>query len=322
MSDDLERAAELLRTGRRFLVTAHARPDGDALGSMLATAHGLRALGKEVVLYDQDPAPERLRVLPGAAEISTTPPVQPFDATVAHDCGDARLLGEHFPPPEVTGRLIVLDHHAAARPFGDVVVRDPDAAAVGVIVARLLRRLGVPLSREIAECLWCSLVSDTGWFRYASTNLEAMQLATDCVAAGASPWKFARASEEETPLARLRLLGLVLQTLELHGEPPRRVAVLTLSDDMLHKAAAAPELSEGFVNYARGIEGVEVGALLTAARHAVRVSLRSKGGLDVGAVAARFGGGGHRAAAGCTLEPPLEAAKARVLAALAEAPAG
>jgi bifunctional oligoribonuclease and PAP phosphatase NrnA len=312
----LEEAAAVIERGRRFLVTAHARPDGDALGSMLATWHGLRALGKDATLYNRDPAPARFAFLDGARELrNAVAPDARFDACIVHDCGDARLLGHNFPPREVTGPLVVLDHHATTRDFGDVVVRDPAAAAVGVLVARLFTRLGVTLTRPMAEALFCSMVSDTGWFRYSSTNEEVFRLAAACVAAGAQPWAFALRADEEWPPARLRLLNLVLATLEVRG----RGALLQLTDDMLHEAGGGPELADGFVNYARGLAGVEIGAMLTVTRREVRVSLRSKGGADVGALAARFGGGGHRAAAGCALPLPLDAARAALWAEIARA---
>jgi phosphoesterase RecJ-like protein len=311
----IDDAVTLVRDGQRFLVAAHVSPDGDALGSMLATMHGLRALGKQVVAYDRDPAPARLQFLDGAGEIVTTPPRGPFDATFVHDCGDVRLLGEAFPPRAVTGPLVVLDHHATVRPYGDVVLRDPSASAVGVIVARLLRALGVTLTKPIAEALWCSLVSDTGWFRYSSTDVETLELARACVAAGVQPWQFARRAEEEQPPGRLRLLALVLATLELRG----KLALLSLDDEMLSQAGAGPELSDGFVNYARALEGVEVGVLVTKLRLGLRASLRSKGGCDVAAIAAQFDGGGHRAAAGCTIEGEYAAARARLVAAIEKA---
>jgi phosphoesterase RecJ-like protein len=311
----LAEVVTLVRAGRRFLVAGHANPDGDALGSMLATAHGLRALGKEVVLYDRDGAPKRLAFLPGAGEIVHAVPVddRPFDATLVHDTGDAKLLGEGFPPPSVTGPLVVVDHHASVRPFGDVSLRDASAAAVGVIVARLLEALGVPLSKPIAECLWCSLVSDTGWFRYSSTNAEALRLATACVEAGAVPWEFARKSEEATPATRLKLLARVLDTLEVVGT----TALLTLTRAMCAATGASADQAEGFVGYARGLAGVEVGVMLYEADGGVRVSLRSKGSVDVAALAERFGGGGHRAAAGCFIAGTVADARARILEAVA-----
>jgi phosphoesterase RecJ-like protein len=317
--NNLDKAVDLIRAGKRFLVTAHASPDGDALGSMLATAHGLRALGKEVVVYDRDPAPPRLRFLPGAADVQVRRPKEKFDACLVHDCGDARLLGEGFPGKEVTGPLVVLDHHASVRPFGDLELRDSTASAVGVIVARLLKALGVALDKPIAECLWCSLVCDTGWFRYPATDEETLELARACVAAGAVPWEFAARAEEQQPAARLRLLALVLQTLEIRG----RLALLHLDDELLAKAGAPPEMAENFANYARALEGIEVGALLTRTRKGWNASLRSKGDCDVGVVAAKFEGGGHRGAAGCSLAVPAggdwTAAREKLIAALLEA---
>jgi bifunctional oligoribonuclease and PAP phosphatase NrnA len=314
----LDEVVARLKAGKRFLSTAHASPDGDALGSMLATGWALRALGKEVFFYNRDPAPARLRFLPGASELAKKLPDGAFDACLVHDCGDARLLGEGFPPKERTGPLIVLDHHASVRSFGELELRDSTASAVGVIVARIIRALGVPLDRNMAECLWCSLASDTGWFRYSSTDVETLELARDCVAAGAVPWQFARRAEEEQPHARLRLLGIVLQTLEIRG----KLALLTLDEEMLAKAGAPPEMAENFANHARALEGIEVGALLTRTRKGWNCSLRGKGGFDLGAFAARYDGGGHRAAAGCAI--PVEngdfaGAREKLVGALEEA---
>ncbi|HWE27068.1 MAG TPA: DHH family phosphoesterase [Polyangia bacterium] len=313
----LEDVVALVRAGRRFLVTGHANPDGDALGSMLATMHGLRALGKEVVAYDHDPAPRRLAFLPGADALVTdaTKLGEPFDATFVHDCGDEHLLGDRFPSRAVTGPLVVVDHHASGRAFGDVALRDTSASAVGIIVARLLTALGVRLDKTIAECLWCSLVSDTGWFRYSSTDVETMRLGTACVEAGAVPWDFARRSEETQPPARLTLMARLFDTLEIVGA----VALLTLARSTLAATGTTTGEAEGLVSYARALDGVEVGVMLYEADDGVRVSLRSKGAVDVGAVAASLGGGGHRAAAGCFVRGTLADARAIVLDKLAHA---
>jgi phosphoesterase RecJ-like protein len=314
----LEDAAALLGPAQRVLVTCHLGPDGDALGSMSALGALLGAQGRQVVLWSPDPAPRHLRFLPGL-EALTRQPGGPHDLCVVVDCGDVRLLGPRFPGRDVTGPLLVLDHHATARPFGDLTVCDPDAASVGVLVARLATTLGWPLTAAAAVGIYVSLSSDTGSFRYANTNAEAFQLAARLVAEhGVDPWSVARQLGEEVPLARYRLLAAALAGLELaHGG---RVAILAVSEEMVRAAGARWEHTEGLVNYARALEGVECGVLLAPARDGgTRVSLRSKGAVDAGAVCGALGGGGHRGAAGCTLALAPAEARRVVLDALGAA---
>jgi phosphoesterase RecJ-like protein len=325
LAQSLLSAAALIRSGSRFLVTAHARVDGDALGAMLVSAHGLRGLGKEVVLYNQEPVPQRLRFLPGAGEvIRRLPPGAAFDATLVHDTGARHLLGERFPGPQVTGPLIILDHHLVASDFGDIVIRDPLAASAGVLAFRLLATLGLreeSLPQPVALCLLASIVEDTGWFRYPSTTPGLLRLAASCVSAGAAPWELALQLEESSSAASLHLLREVLGTLELLHDG--RLALLTLTDEMMGRAQAGPDDVPKLVNYARGLRGVMIGALLTEGEKEIYVSLRSKGAVDVAQVAARFGGGGHHNAAGCTLPAPDAAARLaareRLIAALTAA---
>ncbi len=301
----LDELVSLIQNGRRFLVTGHLRPDGDAVGSMLATAGALRALGKEVVIYNRDRAPARLAFLPGADEIRTkVATTDIFDATIIHDCAQLAQVGEL--PGARAGKIVFLDHHLSTANEGDLVVRDPQASAVGVLVGRLLARLNVPLTRPIAEALWCSLVSDTGWFRYPATDLETFDLARACLAAGVVPWEFARRAEEEQPVARLRLLALVVPSLRIVDFAEHKAAFLFLASGQLREAGAAPEHCEGFVNYARSLAGVEVGVFLAETGRGVRVSLRSKGSFDVARIAEKEGGGGHAQAAGCLIVGTLE----------------
>jgi phosphoesterase RecJ-like protein len=319
---DLSPAVGLLRDARRVLLTCHLGPDGDALGSMSALAGILRAQGREVTLYNPDPAPRFLRWLPHVDRLTGKLPPEPFDVTVVVDCGDRKLLGPTFPGPEVTGPLLVLDHHAVSRPFGDVYLCDPGAASIGVLVARLARELGWQIPDDAATGVYVSIVSDTGSFRYANTNAEAFQLAASLVSErGVHPWTVAQSLGEEVPLGRYRLLSSALATIQL--ELGGKVATMTITEDMVRKAGARWEQSEGMVNYARALEGVEVGVLFTPAREHptthVRVSMRSKGRVDAGAVCAPFGGGGHPGAAGCTVEGSLDDARRRVLEALAQA---
>ncbi len=331
----LAAAAARVQAGQRFLLAAHARLDGDALGAMLVSAHGLRALGKQVYLYNPEPVPRRFRFLPGASEVRRRIPGElRFDATLVHDCGARHLLGEGFPPAAVSGPLLVLDHHEVVSDFGELVLRDPTATSAGVIAWRLLAALGLreeAMSNPLATALLVSLVEDSGWFRYPGTNAEAFRLAMACSTAGVSTWDAALALDESLSEGALRLLTLVLPTLERHAEG--RLALLTLTDQMLHDARAVPDDIGKLVNYARAVRGVEVGGLLTIGDDRIYVSLRGKGRVHLGEVASQFGGGGHRNAAGCTVSfapepggaepaatPPradrIAAAKARLLLAL------
>jgi len=315
------RAADLLRAAEKVMVTCHLGPDGDAVGAMVAMASLLKQRGAQVTLYNPDLVPRRLKWMRPCKEVvHRLPRSARFAATVVMDCGDAALLGPDFPGPEVTGQLIVIDHHASGRPFGDLFLCDPDAASVGVMVYRLAASLGWPLTQDAAVALYVSLVSDTGSFRYANTNAEALRLAADLVEHhGVGPWEVSERLSEQGTLARCRLLAAALATLEpVLGS---HVVFMTITEEMVKAAAATWDDTDGMVNYARSIRGVECGVLIAPAkRGGIRVSMRSKGHLiDAGAVCLALGGGGHRGAAGCTLAGDLASARAAVEAALASA---
>jgi bifunctional oligoribonuclease and PAP phosphatase NrnA len=318
----IEDAVKLLAGAPKVLVTCHLGPDGDSIGSMVALTSLLRQRGAEVTLYNPDLVPRYLKWLPlTRGLVHRLPRSARFPLTVVVDCGDPKLLGPSFPPPEVTGQVLALDHHAAGRPFGDVFLCDPDAASVGVLVARLAHRLGWPLTEDAALGIYVSMVSDTGWFRYSNTNAEALRLAADLVdGQGVHPWAVGEKLTEQSSLGRYRLMASAFGTLEqaLGGA----VVFMQVTEEMVKKANATWDDSDGLVNYARSIKGVECGVLITPAkRGGVRVSLRSKGHLiDAGQVCFGFGGGGHKGAAGCTL-PGDDLAEARrtIEAALAAA---
>jgi phosphoesterase RecJ-like protein len=306
MTASLAEVARAIAGAQRILLTCHLGPDGDSLGSMSALDALCAAAGKQPVLYNPDGAPRTLKWLPGLDRLVRGLPGGAFDLTVVVDCGDRKLLGPTFPGSEITGPVIVLDHHLASRPFGDLYFCDPEAASVGVLVARLADQLGWPLDTAAATAIYTSLVADTGSFRYSNSNHEAFSLAARLVGQhGVDPWAVAQRLGEEVPLARYRLLAAALGSiaLELDGRA----------------AGARWEHTDGLVNYARGIEGVQVGLLMTPSPHGggTRVSMRSKGGVDCGAVCQPFGGGGHRGAAGCMVPLPIPETRAAILAALA-----
>jgi phosphoesterase RecJ-like protein len=313
------RAVELIQRGRRFLLTCHVRPDGDALGSMLGLASILRALGKEVVMYNSDPVPSYLTFLPGADQVlRALPPDAAFDATFVTDTASRSLLPAGLPPPDRSGPLVVIDHHAAHDGFGDVPVREVDAVATGEVVLRLMRDLGVArVPADAATPLYTAIVTDTGGFRYQGTSAETMRLGAELIEAGAEPWTVAYNVFEGWAPERLRLLGAVLETLRTECEG--RVATLLVTREMLGRLGADDDMVEGLVNYARMLRGVEIAALVWEwhprdGAPQVKLSLRSRGRADVSRVAVALGGGGHRAAAGATLAGDVDRARARVVA--------
>ena len=314
------RAIELVRSGQRFLLTCHLRPDGDALGSMLGLAAILRELGKDVVMFNVDPVPEYLRFLPRSAEVLRAAPTDTtFDATFVTDTAARSLLPPELPPPSVTGPWVMVDHHAAHDDFGDVIVRETDAVATGEVVLRLMADLGISrVPADAAVPLYTAIVTDTGGFRYQGTTPTTLRLAADLVEAGADPWTVAYNVFEGWAPARMKLLGVVLETLLTSHEG--RVATLTVTREMMARTQADDDMVEGLVNYARMLSGVEVASLVWEWRPApdgspvTKVSLRSRGNVDVSRVAVALGGGGHRSAAGATVPGSVDHVRARVLA--------
>lgn len=321
MDRRFDKAIEEAKKGHKFLVVSHVSPEGDAVGSLLAMALALRSLGKDVTAYLEDPIPETFRFLPGASTVvhELNNDVS-FDATFAVDCGQKERLGRGFMALSDPGRIVNIDHHATNDCFGSVNVVVPDASAAGELVYDFCKAANIEITPEIAENLYVAIHTDTGSFRYSSSTAEAFIKAGDLVRRGAEPWKIARLVYENLPERKYRLLALVLATLDvidLEGSGGRKIATLAVTEEMFKKAGAEKDMADGFVNYARGIEGVQVGILFReAGPRSYKVSMRSKGEVDVAEVTKSFGGGGHRNAAGCTLKGTLEEVKATIIKAI------
>ncbi len=291
----------------------HEYPDGDALGSALALALLLESRGAVATVYSPQGAPANLRFLPGADAIARSlGPEATFDLCIACDAGDPGRLGRDLPERERRGLTLNLDHHPGAQSFGDVNLLDPRASAVGVLVYRAMAALRAPLTPPIATCLWVSLVSDTGSFKHSSTNAECLRIAHALVEAGARPGDISSRMFESQPLARVSLLAEVLRTLT--RSPCGRIAWLTAAREAFARVGTSEETADGFISYPRSIEGVEVALLFRQeAKGGARVSFRSRGAVDVGAIAERLGGGGHHNASGCFVPGALDEVRARVL---------
>jgi phosphoesterase RecJ-like protein len=275
---------------------------------MLACGMILAQLGKQGDLFSADPVPQIYRWLPGSETIQHRQQVKgDYDAVILLECDGmqrSRLAG-------LEGRLLVnIDHHATGRTFADVNWIENDACAVAEMVYKLARAAGAEVAPEMATCLYAALLTDTGSFCYEGTDAHAFEMARTLVACGADPARIAREVYFSNPFSKMVLLGAALSNLQREG----RLAWLWVTQADMARTAAAEEDCEGIVNYAIGIAGVEGAVLLRELSDGrVRLSLRSKGRLDVAQIAASFGGGGHRHAGGCTLDGPLAVATERIL---------
>jgi phosphoesterase RecJ-like protein len=302
---------EALQNGQRFLLAPHARPDGDAIGSMLALGMMIEQMGKSAELVSADRVPLLYRSLPCAQAIRITSAVEgSYDAAILLECdgiGRSGLSGL-----EGT-RLINIDHHASGRRFADINWIDCEASAVAEMVFDLADLAGLRLTPAMATCLYAAVLTDTGCFCYGGTDARTFRLASALVRAGADPTGIAQEIYFHNPLSKMQLLGSALGTLRREG----RIAWLSGTREDMRRAGAAEEDCEGIVNYAIGLAGVEIAVFLRElADGRVRLSLRSKQAVNVAAIAERFGGGGHPTASGCTLEGPLRLATETILAEL------
>ncbi len=311
MATDLEAVADALAWHERFLVVSHENPDGDALGSMLAMTLGLRALGKDALMY-----------LSGTAPVPAEFGFMPFDdlrrelpddigerVLLAVDCANARRIGRDPAILDLAKMVIDVDHHHDNTRFGSRNLIVADASSTAEIVHDLLVELDVPLSPEIAEALYVGLVTDTGRFQYSNTTPKALRLAAELVEAGADVHGIFRRVYETVQFAKLKLLARALDRARLY-EGGRLVVSFLLRDDFEQVGAEEP-YSEGIVDYLRQAEGAQTVALIREppgdGGPTRRISLRSsQDEVDVSAVARKAGGGGHRQAAGFSSEDSIE----------------
>jgi len=289
---------EKIRSSQRFLVVSHQSPDGDAIGSTLGLALALKKMGKDVVAFNVDGVPANLAFLPGSDTLrSSLDADESFDIGFLLDAGELKRAG--IPMHQHCDLLINIDHHPHSD-FGDLCYLDTDASATAVLIYRLLVACGFSLDIEVAKALYAGVLDDTGSFRYSSANREAFQLAGVLVDCGVDPWQIASSLYESFPSSRMRLLGLVLSTLDISA--CGRYASVSLIQEFLPQAGATSEESDGFVNYARAVKGVEVALFIKEQADAIyQISFRSRGNIDVGTLARQLGGGGHHNAAGARI---------------------
>lgn len=299
-----------IKSAKKIAILSHIFPDGDAIGSSLALYIALKKLNKTVDIYNQDGVPNIYAFLPGASKILTEWNNNLiYDLAIVLDTGDLERIGKCIEVFNSSLQKINIDHHITNSNFGEINYIETEASAVGEIVYRIINLLNVKLDKDIAECLYTALATDTGGFRYSNTTSTCMRLAADLIGYGIDIADICRKIFDLTSETKVRLIGAVLNTLETFSNG--KIAVIYITSEQMEKLKAKLEDCEGIVNFARNIIGVEAAAFLVELpQNRIKVNLRSNNYIDVSEIAQKFSGGGHKKAAGCILtEIPLTEAK-------------
>jgi len=305
----VQQITEKINNNQRFLVVAHENPDGDAIGSTLALALSLRDMGKDVVAYNADAIPDVMRFLPQCdVLVDSLPDNSHFDIAFVLDAGDLERTA--LPVRDLCQTVINIDHHPYSD-FGDLCYVDTDACATAVLIYRVLMACQYQPSLAVAKALYLGILSDTGSFRYSSANQESFAIAGALVGLGVDPWEVSSNLYESNTPERMRLLSLVLPSLQISSSG--HYASISMTLDALKQSGASEEHSDGFVNYPRSIRGVEVALFIhQISENTYKVSFRSRGAIDVGALSRKLGGGGHHNAAGAKINGTLDEVKSSV----------
>jgi phosphoesterase RecJ-like protein len=299
----LQQIVDAVQARRRFVISSHARPDGDSIGSQLAMAYALREMGREVAIVNADPAPPPLMAFPGVPDIRIAPGVEgEFDAAIIMECGDLQRTG-------VTGLerffVVNIDHHPGNTSYGQINWFDPGAAACGEMVFDLVRALDVPLTRTVATHIYLAILTDTGSFHYSSISPRTFDICRECMEAGVDPVLVARNVYDSNNMGRLKLFGAVLGAMQI--DQTGRIAIVYVDHEMARAAGGTYEDTEGLINLPLTVKEIEAVVFFKQEKgDRYRVSLRSKGNVDIGVIAKEYGGGGHKNAAGCAVSGPIE----------------
>ncbi|MDD5449741.1 MAG: bifunctional oligoribonuclease/PAP phosphatase NrnA [Candidatus Omnitrophica bacterium] len=315
MNKGLNAALKAIKSRNNFLITSHVNMEGDAVGSQLAMADILKKLGKRYIILDNDPVPSMFNFLLGAEKIrNRLGKNDKFDAIISVDCPIAERTGNvarHFRNAKV---IINIDHHVSNSNFGDFVWVDPKMSSGGEMLYHIYKRLGLKIDRRAAVCMYVAISTDTGYFAYENTSPETHRIVSELLKTGIKPLWVANHLNEKKSMNDLRLLAETLGTLKLHYNG--RVASMHTSRKMLKKLKVGPESVEGFVNYARSINTVDVAVYFLERPDKpgeVHVSFRSKGTVNVNRAASLFNGGGHPNASGCVVKGSIARAKKIIL---------
>jgi bifunctional oligoribonuclease and PAP phosphatase NrnA len=294
---------DVIRRGRRFIVASHSRPDGDAIGSAMAMALAVRALGKQATVVTDATPPVFLQPFPGVDGMLISEEVtEAFDAALIMECSDLARTGvrglERSP-------VMNVDHHPGNKLYGAVNWIDESAAACGEMAFTLIDALEVPITTEIATHVYLAILTDTGSFHFSHLSPRTYEIARRCVEAGADPQAIARTHYDSNSLARVRIFGAVMNAIAVVDDG--RIALLSITRKVMQELGGTSDDLEGLINFPLTVKDIEAVAFFKeVGEQDWRVSMRSKGNVDTGAIARQFSGGGHANAAGCSAKGTLD----------------
>jgi bifunctional oligoribonuclease and PAP phosphatase NrnA len=307
-----------INEGRSFLITSHIRLDGDALGSELALYLMLKGLGKKAVVYNQDNTPEHYLFLPAMADVvNELGDLEQYDAAFVLDCSELERVGDQAAAIGKIKKLINIDHHFSNDGFCEIKLLDAQASSTGELIFRLMKEMSISLTKAICTNLYTAILTDTGGFCYGNTRHGALYAAATLVENGADPQWISENVYENDPPAKLKLMAKTLETLSLDLEA--KVGSVVVTQKMLQETGAKVEYTDGFVDLPRVVQGIDIAVLYTQiSSDGFKLSLRSKGNVNVEKIAKKFGGGGHINAAACRIDGDIESIKSKLLAAIKE----
>ena len=312
----LSQVVELIENKQSFAITTHVRPDGDGVGSSLGLFWLLRSLGKSAEVIVRDGIPVSYAQLPGADQIKQVSEINgKYDAVFVIECSDITRPGIKGLENQVT---VNIDHHASSEHFGTINWIDATASAVGEMIYNLCKAIGGRITKEIAECVYLALVTDTGSFHFPNTTERTLKVASELIRIGVKPARISEAVYNSYPWSRIELMRQVLATVKRNKTG--NIAWMRQSLEMSENAEAVDGDNNGFVNIPLAAREVEAVVYMREVQpQTYRVSLRSKDDINVARVAEKFGGGGHKNAAGCRVEGDWDKCENEIVWALAEA---
>jgi phosphoesterase RecJ-like protein len=316
----MDKIIQHLKQSGPILIASHINPDGDAIGSSLALGLALESIGKSVTFYTESPIPAVYRFLPETNRmVEEIKAENQFETAIIIDCGDIDRVGDAISIIDKIQTVINIDHHITNTKFGTYSLIDTAACATAEIVYRLIKKMNVAINNVIAISIYTGIMTDTGSFRFSNTNRESFAICEEMIALGADPYLVAQHVYGTYSLGRIKLLNRAIDSIEISENG--KLSVMTVTEEMFAETNTKPDDVDGLINYAKRIEDVKVAALIFEqhknngnedARKTYHVSLRSDETVDVGAIAAFYGGGGHSTAAGFSIESTLAGIKSKI----------